>query len=256
MFGVSGDQARSARELSSHEINAMVPKRVHLNPDGGYASRVLFLMFLGAGVLWFGGLCYHDVQQSRNREALNREGRETIARITRIRGRTHYAHYTFRFNDADYQGEAELDHQVEPKWPDGRINHVREDQQIPILFLPSDPSVNYPSGWAWWSWGDLVPHLSMLFFSSIGVVGLGYVYRERRLARIGWVIEGKVIACAPKRGRFRVDYEFFSEDQEQFDGANECSDEYETGSKIRVIYLRKNPRRNDTYPMSSYQTIE
>jgi hypothetical protein len=257
MFGVSDDQTRSARELSIHEINAMIPRRVRLDPDKGYQALVFALIVLGVGVVWFGGLYYYCVQQSRHREVLNREGREAIARITRISGgRTVYAHYTFRFSDADHQGEAKLDDQIGPKWADGRTKYVRVGDQIPILFLPSDPSVSHPSGWEWWSWWDLAPHLFMLFFSSLGAVGLGYVYRERRLARIGWVTEGKVIACAPKGSRFRVDYEFFTEDHEQFDGANEYSDEYETSSNIRVIYLRKDPKRNDTYPLSFYQTVE
>jgi hypothetical protein len=256
MLGVSDDQIRNVRELSIHEINAMIPRKVRLDPDGGYQALALIFFFLGGGLIWFGVLSYHDVQQARHREALNRESKEAIARVTRISGKTLYAHYTFPFDGKDYHGEAELDHQVEPKWPDGRTKHVRENQQISVLFLPSDPSVNHPSGWAWWSWGDLPPYVFMLFISSIGVAGLGYVYRERRLARIGWVTEGKVIACAPKGKRFRVDYEFFNENREQFDGANEYSDEYETGSNIRVIYLRKNPKRNDTYPMSSFRTAE
>jgi hypothetical protein len=90
----------------------------------------------------------------------------------------------------------------------------------------------------------------------MGIVALVFTFRERRLARIGWVTDGKVIACAPKGKRFRVDYEFCSGDHTLFDGANENSEEYESGSSIRVIYLRKNPKRNDTYPMSSYETVE
>jgi len=75
------------------------------------------------------------------------------------------------------------------------------------------------------------------------------------LARIGWVTEGKVIACAPKGNLFRVDYEFFDEHNTQFDGADEYSDEYKTGSNIRVIYLRENPKRNDIYPLSDFENI-
>jgi len=257
MFGVSWDKARSPRELSIKEINAAIPRRVRLDPDGGHTALVISLIVLGVGAAWFGALSYYEVQQARHRDALSRDGREAIARVTKLTdSRTVYARYTFHYDHAECQGEAELDDQHEPKWPDGRTKYVRVGDQIPILFLPSDPSINHPSGWVWWSWWDLAPHLFMLFFSSLGAVGLGYLYRERRLARIGWVTEGKVIACAPKGSRFRVDYEFYAEDQKEFDGANEYSDEYESGSNIRVIYLRKNPKRNDTYPMSTYSTVD
>ena len=61
----------------------------------------------------------------------------------------------------------------------------------------------------------------------------------------------------PRRGAgSEFDYEFLSEDGTSFDGADEYSDEYETESSIRVIYLRKNPKMNETYPMSTYSTVE
>jgi hypothetical protein len=257
MFGVSGDQIRSPRELSIHEINATIPRRVRLDPDVGYTVLVFSLILLGFGVIWFSAASYYYFQQARQRDALHGDGREAIATVTKItNGRTVYARYTFHFSGADFQGEAKMDYQREPRWPDGRTKYVRVGEQIPIQFLPSDPSVNHPSTWVWWSWSDVFPQLFMLFFSSLGFVGIGLLYRERRLARIGWVTEGKVIACAPKGRRFRVDYEFYNEDQEEFDGANENSDEYKSGSNIRVIYLRKNPKRNDTYPMSTYSPVE
>ena len=127
---------------------------------------------------------------------------------------------------------------------------------ILIQYLASDPFVNHPSAWDWSMGSDIIPNLFMLLIPGAGAVGLGYLYRERRLARIGWVTEGTVVACAPKGSRFRVDYEFFDEDHVEFDGDTEESyDEYKTGSKIRVIYLRKNPKRNDAYPMSIYETV-
>lgn len=256
MFGVSDDQIRSTRELSVREINAMIPRKVRLDPDGGYKAAAIVLLLLGFGMVWFGGLTYFLAQQSWHREALDRGGREAVAKVTKLtNGHTTYARYTFRFGDADYKGEAELDDQHEPRLPDGRTKYVREGDQITILLLPSDPSINHPSGWAWWSLWDVPPHLFALLFFGMGVVILGYLFRERRLARIGWVTEGKVIACAPKGGRFRVDYEFYDEDRALFDGANENSDEYESGSNIRVIYLRKNPKRNDTYPLTTFHAL-
>jgi uncharacterized protein DUF3592 len=256
MFGASDDQVKSTRELSVRELNAMIPRKVSLNPDGGYAIVVFIIMFVGIGAIWFGALSYATFQKSRHRDALNKDGREAMAKVIELtNNRAIHVRYTFRSGGADYEGVAELDNQIAPRWPDGRVKHVREGDQIRIVFLPSDPSINYPIDWVWWSLWDLGPYLFMLFFSGIGVVTLVYMIRERRLARIGWVTEGKVIACAPRGSRFRVDYEFYSEDHQEFDGANDRSEEYGSGANIRVIYLRKNPKRNDTYPLSTFRTV-
>jgi hypothetical protein len=256
LFGASDNQVQSTRELSVHELNAMIPRKVSMNPDGGYAIVVFIMIFLGIGAIWFGTLSYSAVQQSRHRDALNKDGRAAMAKVIELtNSRTIRARYTFRSSGADYEGEAELDDQHEPRRPDGRTKYVREGDQIPIMYLPSDPSINYPSGWAWWSWWDLGPYLFMFFFSGIGVVTFSYMIRERRLARIGWVTEGKVIACAPRGSRFRVDYEFYDENHQEFDGANEHSEEYESDANIRVIYLKKDPKRNAAYPMSTFHTV-
>jgi hypothetical protein len=255
MFGASDEQISNTRELSVHELNAMIPRKVCLNPDGGYTAVAMVLMLLSVGVVWFGALSYSLVQESRHREALSREGREAIAKVTRLTsGHSTYAHYTFHFGDADYGGESNLNYQHEPRWPDGRTKYAREGDLILVQFLPSDPSINHPSGWAWWSWWDVPPHLFIALFPIMGFRVFVYVLRERRFARIGWVTEGKVINCTPTGSRFRVDYEFYDEGHMSFDGANENSDKIESGSQIRVIYLRSNPRRNDIYPLTTFHT--
>jgi Protein of unknown function (DUF3592) len=258
MFGVSDDQAQSLKEPGIHEINAKIPRKVSLDPDGGFASLVLALILLGFGVVWFGGVFYfYFVHQAQTREALYRNGRETIGMITRIysppgRHSGTMVGYAFRVEGLDYHDSINLDD--EPQWPDGE--YLKISEAIRIQYLPSNPQVNHPTGWTWWNWWDsLIPQLFFLAFPGGGIAILVAIYRERRLARIGWVTEGEVIACAPKGKQFRVDYEFYDEDHEQFDGANENSDQYKTGSKIRVIYLRNNPKRNDTYPMSIFHTV-
>jgi hypothetical protein len=150
MFGASDSQIQSIRELSVRELNAMIPRKVSLNPDGGYALVVFVTIFLGIGAIWFGALSYSAMQQSRHREALIKGGREAMAKVIELtNSRTIHVRYTFRSGGADYEGEAELDDQHEPRWPDGRTKYVREGDQIPIMYLPSDPSINYPSSWAW-----------------------------------------------------------------------------------------------------------
>jgi hypothetical protein len=234
-------------EPSLRAINAAIPRKVRLDADIGATTLFFGLLLLGAGAVWFSMASYFAIRTEQRQSALNRDGHETIATITEIfHGRSSTdVHYRFRWAGVGYQGAADF--------KEDRRFDLHPGDQIPILVLPSDPSINHPSNWAWWSLrSDVVPHIFMLIFPAGGLVVLLSLSKARRLARSGWVTEGKVIACAPKGKRFRVDYEF-SVDQALFDGANENSDECETGSKIRVIYMRSNPKRNDTYPLALFR---
>jgi hypothetical protein len=260
MFGVSDDQIQSSVEPSVHEINAKIPRKVCLDADGGLAGLVLSLIFLGVGLAWF-GIAYHHyfIHQPRVRDTLNRDGSEAMGQITKIRsgvgrGAGTYVDYVFRVDGSDYQNTINLEY--EPQSPDGELPYLSVGEPIRVQYLPSQPFVNRPSGWAWWTWwDDGLPQLFIFLFLGVGISGLVLLFRERRLARIGWVTEATVIACAPNRSRFRVDYEFNTENGTEFDGADENCDEYKTDSKIRVIYLRSNPKRNTTYPNSTYHTV-
>jgi hypothetical protein len=247
-----------SRASSLHAVNANIPRRVSLYSDDAQKLLLISLMLLGGGAIWFAASFYFALQQAHHHEALRREGREAIGRVTRIDGGHQlYVRYTFPFDNADVHGDAKLDYQNDPLLSDGRISYVRVGDQLPIRFLPSDPSVNHPRNWAWWSWWDVIPHLFMLFFSSLGVVGLAYLLRERRLVRKGWVVHGNVTGCAPNRSKFSVDYEFRDENNTLVQGSSDyCEDEQEIGSSILVIYLRNQPKRNDAYPMSTYRAVD
>src|ERR1700683_2074260 len=108
MFGASDDQVKSTRELSVRELNAMIPRKVSLNPDGGYAIVVFIMIFLGIGAAWFGALSYTTIQKSRHRDALNKDGREAMAKVIELtNNRAIHVRYTFRSGGADYEGVAE-----------------------------------------------------------------------------------------------------------------------------------------------------
>jgi len=111
--------------------------------------------------------------------------------------------------------------------------------------------------WGWWTFDDLMAVAAASFFFGLGSRLVLLVYQQWRLGRVGWVTEGNVIACTPKGERFRVDYQFLDENQTLFDGADEYSyDEYKYGAAIRVIYMRSNPKRNDTYPSKDFPMVE
>ena len=260
MFGASEDQSSSTRELSVRELNATIPRKVRLAPDPGPTIVALALMLFAMGAIWFGIVFNHYfVHQERQRQALNRDGREAIGAITKIytagRHSGTMVGYTFHVEGSDYHDSIQLGY--EPLAADGTLPYLQLGEPIRIQYLSTNPLINHPSGWAWWSWwNDVFPNLFALLFPGGGVKIAAILYRERHLARFGCVTEGTVIACVPKGNRFRVDYEFFNQDHVEFDGDTEESyDEYATGSKIRVIYLRKNPKRNAAYPMSTFQTV-
>lgn len=244
------DAVATPREMSIDEINAAIPRSVYLSADG-LTPLQLMLGILVFGLICVGAISYLIGKDKRKAEALHREGHWATGSVTKIvhpRRSNDYVYYTFPFGDTIYHGGATVS--------DFQSIHVQVGDQLPILFLPSDPSVNHPSEWGWWGFGEVFACGWSLMVVGLGVRGLGSLYQRRKLGRTGWVTEGKVIACAPKGSRFRVDYVFSTEDQTECDGANESSyDEYKYGDKIRVIYLRHNPKRNDTYPLADFPTV-
>jgi hypothetical protein len=211
------------------------------------------LAFVAAGAIWFGFCSYYSghVQQ---REVLRRDGRELVAQITELpSSKSHtYVQYTFRVGRVWYSGEAKL--------LDGPLK-VKVGQAILIRYLPADPTINHPAAWEWTLGSDIVPILFLLLLSGVGFLPAVMLpmklLRERKLARDGWCVDGRVTACAPNRTRFSVDYEFHTQENVLVEGSNDyCEEEYELGSAIRIIYLGDHPKRNAFYPLPAFRIVE
>jgi len=241
------------RELSLTEINASIPRRVRLSPEQPKMLLFSLLAFVAAGAIWFGFYSYYSghVQQ---REVLRRDGRELVAQITELpSSKSHtYVQYTFRVGRVWYSGEAKL--------LDGPLK-VKVGQAILIRYLPADPTINHPAAWVWTLGSDIVPILFLLLLSGVGFLPAVMLpmklLRERKLARDGWCVDGRVTACAPNRTRFSVDYEFHTQENVLVEGSNDyCEEEYELGSAIRIIYLGDHPKRNAFYPLPAFRIVE
>jgi len=256
MFGVP-DNAPTPKEPTLDEINLKIPR--HVRPsDDGRSSLWLMLISLGIGLAILGGLSYYLVHQWQQHNALEREGLEASARVTRIISGRHnnYVHYIFQVGGADYRNEV--------TWLHGPYR-LSGGSEITILYLPSDPSINYPKGWGWLDSGIL-----FLFYFGALPIYLGAqtawnLLRDHRLARHGLVTEGKVTLCVPKKntGNFMVDYEFrtqpdyHAQNDQLIEGSNNnCPDEYKTDAKIKVIYLPSHPSRNNSWPLQSFEMVE
>ena len=134
-----------SRASSLHAVNANIPRRVSLYSDDAQKLLLISLMLLGGGAIWFAASFYFALQQAHHHEALRREGREAIGRVTRIDGGHQlYVRYTFPFDNADVHGDAKLDYQNDPLLSDGRISYVRVGDQLPIRFLPSPSFIIIP----------------------------------------------------------------------------------------------------------------
>jgi hypothetical protein len=250
MFGVP-DGAITEKEPSLDEINAKVSREVCLSDDGR-SNAWITLILLGGGLLFLAGVSYYLVHKQQQHVALAQEGVDATARVRGIsqgRGGSSVM-YTFQVDGVIYENDVH--------WQGGP-DRLGIGSQIPVLYLSSDPSVNYPKGWGWFDFG----YLFLFYLGGIPVYAGGRsawnLYRDWRLARCGWVTEGTVTLCVPTKssGNFMVDYEFRTDRDEVVEGSNnDCPDEYKTDSKIKVIYLRDRPKRNDSYPLSSYCMVE
>jgi hypothetical protein len=241
----SEQESADYHEPTLAEINAVIPRRVYLDAPG---TLVVSLVFFLGGLAWIAASYFHFTTKTHHADLLRTEGRDAAARITRRlsgRGGT-YVYYTFDVEGVSRWGEAK-----EPSRTRSSVG-----QQLPIRFLPADPSINYPNGWNWFDPWDGVLYLFPVFFTILGFVCTLLLHRDLRLARTGWVVEGKVTGCAPRKSKFSLYYEFHTQDGRRFEGSNDYSDEYDVDSSIQIIYLRSNPKRNDRYPMSTFRSVE
>jgi hypothetical protein len=228
------------------ELVGQLPRTVTLNLDGDarYLLWIVLLFFVGGGI-WLGWKGYDDVQQFKDRALLRSNGRDVVAEVT---GLSYHRHgptsvdYEFRFNGATYPGSAE-----EPNAGPGTSLH--KSDKILVRFLPSNPAVNHPYAWEWSPAIGWVGVAFQVFFWAMGGAALVVLCRDRTLARKGHVASGVVTSCVLKDRFFHVEYEFRTADGAPMKGNTDRKEEYETGTRVWVLYLPQRPRRNDLYPL-------
>jgi hypothetical protein len=226
------------------ELAGLPPRKV--TPDFGGDARFLVpmsvLLFVGG---WFllGWLCLGDVEQFQQRAELRSDGRIVAGTATEpTRG---YTNYRFSIHGRLYLGKA-----GEPLFNPPLIHPT---DQILVRYLPSNPNINHPDSWEWSVYVGLESIALTGFFWIIGVAGLVALWRERKLARNGKVAAGRVIRCYRKDRLFQVDYEFYTEYGGLRQGHCSRVDQFEVGSKVWILYLSQQPRRNDLYPLCLFE---
>src|ERR1700740_196274 len=155
----------------------------------------------------------------------------------------------FEAAGTSYLGKAEM--------PNYRLI-LHEADPIAVRYLPTDPTVNHPADWEWSGLEimDLIPEVFMLFLTSVGIVALVALVRDRRLARRGRPAKGMVIDCIPGKSDFRVEYEFRTDDGVPERGHSSSPDEYGAGARVWILYLPQKPQRNSMYPLRYFEVVE
>jgi hypothetical protein len=238
-------------QTSPSELRGPLPRRVQMNSTNASAMVVVVVLCLGVGGVIVGSACRGILTQIRERKALRQEGRETVGKVTA----THAGHgpstvsYKFQAGGTGYLGEAEM--------PNYRLI-LHEEDPIAVRYLPTDPTVNHPADWEWSGLDimDLIPEVFMLFFTSVGIVALVALFRDRKLARRGRPAKGVVIDCSPGKSEFRVEYEFRTDDGATVTGHSSSPDEYGAGARVWILYFPRRPRRNSMYPLRYFEVVE
>lgn len=241
------DGALNEFDISS--VNAKIPRRVY--PDR-VSINVLAGMMVVVLVGLIGSFClsYNDIRNSHTRDILLRDGRTVDGEVAKSSANRDgvYVKYAFSVDGAMHSGHAEMrdDHYTVPG----------TGEKITIRYLPSDPNVNQPVDWVWFSAWDIYPFIFVLFTIVASAVVMVVALRQRTLARMGVVVEGKVTGCAPNQKLFKVYYEFTTQENTALEGSTDLPDEYEVGASIPIIYLRSNPARNNRYPVGGFCIAE
>lgn len=224
--------------INISEANARIPREARF--DDGIITALAFTLFFF--VLWLVpvGFRAYDIH---TRDVLRQEGFEANGEVIKSytgRGKVGVV-YRFSIDGVSYPGRADMiadDYRVQAP-----------GEKILIRYLPKNPSVNQPTNWEWFSVWELPFYLFGLgilaALAALVIAGL----RKRKLARLGVVVEGRVTGCAPNGSRYKVYYEFTTEDNVWMEGNTEITNECEAGDSIPVLYLRSNPKRNDFYPL-------
>jgi hypothetical protein len=233
------------------ELRGSLPRKVQLNSANAPAMVVAIALCLGIGGIAFGFDCYSDLQEMSQRTILRQQGHDVVGTVSA----THAGHgsptvsYAFKVNDGSYSGKAEL--------PNYRLI-VHESDPIAIRYLPTDPTVNHPADWEWSGLiiMDLIPQAFMLLFFMGGIVLLVVLFGDRRLAREGRRAKGVVKDCSPEKSKFRVEYEFHTDDGTTVAGRTSVPDEYGAGARVWILYLPRRPQRNSMYPLRYFEVVQ
>jgi hypothetical protein len=233
----------------SDKFKGRVPRRTR--PEGtGIAMSIAALFILVWASSWAVSTVVDVRQQVRRRSALRGNGSVVTGwkeHLLPRRGRDEKLRYSFTVSGERYTGEAGV--------PRDNLIAVIHSPALGIRYLPANPSVNHPADWEWSpEWGQMFP-LSLTFL--MGGVLFAAVLMEMQLVANGTAASAVVTECTENgKGGFKVSYEFRTEDGTEVQGRGWSASDQDVGDRICVLYLPRNPKRNQPYPGQLVRVVE
>lgn len=243
------------------ELKGPLPRKERLTGSGLTTSVYAWglLIFAMAWAAWFG---VDAARRFQHRTELRSEGREITGEIKRFwspgRSPNWKIRYSFAVEGSSFGGKARVPKQLENDIGKG----ISENSPLPIRYLPTDPSVNYPVGWEESSGSIIEPLIAAIMFAVfLGMITLGLLlpFRfYRQLIREGVPAVGAVTKFSPRRGRTgpSICYEFRSDDGRTMSGTSAFNWVPEIGASVCILYLPQNPQKNQLYPLPYYRVAQ
>jgi hypothetical protein len=237
-------QAAAQAALIPSELTGARPRRTAVSKEDIPASIIAWILIALAlaASIWAWN---HTAKILHSRAALRVDGRLTYGVVTEIYKST--ASYGFSVDDRSFTGDALI-----PR--SNRRTFDRYDR-IPILYLPSDPSINHPAAWED-STGSaytafILPCMIAFFVPFILVLSR----RERQVVAEGLPAVAVITGFRRGKGGQIVDYEFRTAAGQLVKGSSVDSRPWTVGASLCVLYLERNPRRNLQYPSTHFVVV-
>jgi hypothetical protein len=225
------------------ELAGTLPRRTRLAQKGILLAVVLaiVLVIAVAQAIWAGMHASHLLQ---TKSALRQTSSEVIGKIDKQTKSEYF--YSFLVDGTEFTGRASM-----------QLQAFRVSDPLPILYLPSNPSLNHPAAWeeptalAW------IPFMyQMILIPALLIISLT-MHNARRLVAEGCPAVATITDCTyHQKGGFEVKYQFRTDAGESIKGNSPSNDEQKIGASVCVLYLPRNPRRNQVYNSLSYRAAQ
>lgn len=225
-----------------NELTGPLPRKTCLAQKGIQLAVVLAVVLVAAvaQAFWAG---LHATHLLQTKSALRQTNREVIGKIDRQTKSEYF--YSFLAEGREFTDDASIQFQT-----------LGVSDPLPIRYLPSNPSINHPAAWeeptvlAW------IPFLYQMILVPALLVILVTMSNARRLVTVGRPAVAVVTDCSyHQKGGFQVKYEFLTEDGKVIKGNSSSDDEQKIGASVCVLYMPRNPRRNQAYDSLSYGAV-
>jgi hypothetical protein len=249
MTGQETDPASPENWTPPRELTRALPREISMTGSGIVVAILAAMVLLGSVPLLV-LLRSANARDKAQAEALRTEGRETAGQIVRLWHTTGKSHtptvtYAFTANGTRLHADATV--------PGEFWSGLRTGGVLPVRYLPSDPNINHPAAWEISTVPDWMPFLLPALLGGIGILFLTLLRRQAQVAANGIPAAGVVTKCFRVKSGWVVRYRFHTKDGAIARGSSQAAGRLEESATICVLYLTKNPKRNQMYPTGLYR---